>query len=348
MSAVLLQGNVSCCRVVCHVCSVVTGECVMLQGSASCLQCCYRGMCHVAGWCVMLQGGVSCLHHCCCRVALEEVKQDLQERLHRWHTMERLCGFPIITNPGLSALHQMLHGTREGPCLLGFPLSSLFPLLLSSLLPFSFSAFLSPPFFLFCFPLSSLFPLLLSSLLPFSSSAFLSPPFFLFCFPLSSLFPLLLSAFLSPSSSFPLSSLFPLLLSSLPFFLSAPSPPFFLFCFPLSSLFPFLLSSLLPFSSSAFLFCFPSPPFFFFCLVWEQGWLWLEPQAHERKVPVRVPTVATGEFSSPGSTFCADSYFGICSTPCVTAVACGRSQSFCQKCRQQGTFKHMYTLPVWL
>ena len=105
-SALLLQGSVSCCRVVCHVCSVVTGECVMLQG------------------------GVSCLHYCCCRVALEEVKQDLQERLHRWHTMERLCGFPIITNPGLSALHQMLHGTREGPCLLGFPLSSLFLFLL--------------------------------------------------------------------------------------------------------------------------------------------------------------------------------------------------------------------------
>ena len=30
---------------------------------------------------------------------------------------------------------------------------------------------------------------------------------------------------------------------------------------------------------------------------------------------VRVPAGATGEFSSPGSTFCADSYFGIRSTP---------------------------------
>ena len=29
-----------------------------------------------------------------------------------------------------------------------------------------------------------------------------------------------------------------------------------------------------------------------------------------------------GEFSSPGLTFCADSYFSICSTPRVTAVAC--------------------------
>ena len=30
---------------------------------------------------------------------------------------------------------------------------------------------------------------------------------------------------------------------------------------------------------------------------------------------VRIPEGAAGEFSSPGSTFCADSYFGIRSTP---------------------------------
>ena len=30
---------------------------------------------------------------------------------------------------------------------------------------------------------------------------------------------------------------------------------------------------------------------------------------------VRIPAGAAGEFSSPGSTFCADSIFGICSTP---------------------------------
>ena len=35
---------------------------------------------------------------------------------------------------------------------------------------------------------------------------------------------------------------------------------------------------------------------------------WLERRTRDRKV-------AAGEFSSPGSTFCADSYFGICSTP---------------------------------
>ena len=30
---------------------------------------------------------------------------------------------------------------------------------------------------------------------------------------------------------------------------------------------------------------------------------------------VRIPPGAAGEFSSPGSTFCAESYFGIRSTP---------------------------------
>ena len=30
---------------------------------------------------------------------------------------------------------------------------------------------------------------------------------------------------------------------------------------------------------------------------------------------VRIPAGAAREFSSPGLTFCADSYFGICSTP---------------------------------
>ena len=34
---------------------------------------------------------------------------------------------------------------------------------------------------------------------------------------------------------------------------------------------------------------------------------------------VRIPAGAAGEFSSPGSTFCADSYFGIRSTPCYSS-----------------------------
>ena len=33
---------------------------------------------------------------------------------------------------------------------------------------------------------------------------------------------------------------------------------------------------------------------------------------------VRVPAGAAGEFSSPGSTFCDDSYFGIPSTPVLS------------------------------
>ncbi|KAL8594598.1 hypothetical protein ACOMHN_002153 [Nucella lapillus] len=64
------------------------------------------------------------------KMALEEVKQDLQERLQRWHTIEhlcgfperlqrwhtieRLCGFPVITNPGLTTLQQMLYSNKEG------------------------------------------------------------------------------------------------------------------------------------------------------------------------------------------------------------------------------------------
>ena len=37
--------------------------------------------------------------------------------------------------------------------------------------------------------------------------------------------------------------------------------------------------------------------------------------------------------SSPGSTFCSDSYFGIRSTPRITAVARKRPRSFCRKRR---------------
>ena len=48
-----------------------------------------------------------------------------------------------------------------------------------------------------------------------------------------------------------------------------------------------------------------------------------------------------GEFSSPWSIFCADSYFGI-------AVARKISPSFCQKCSWQVTAKHACTLRMWL
>ncbi|KAL5011645.1 hypothetical protein ScPMuIL_010196 [Solemya velum] len=42
------------------------------------------------------------------RNAMEEVRQDLQERLQRWNNIEEICGFPIVSNPGLIALKQAL------------------------------------------------------------------------------------------------------------------------------------------------------------------------------------------------------------------------------------------------
>ena len=42
---------------------------------------------------------------------------------------------------------------------------------------------------------------------------------------------------------------------------------------------------------------------------------WLEHRTCDQMLWIRIPAGAVGEFSSPGSTFCADSYFGLCSTP---------------------------------
>ena len=58
-------------------------------------------------------------------------------------------------------------------------------------------------------------------------------------------------------------------------------------------------------------------------------------------------TWAVGEFSSPGSTFCAD-LFRYPFHPRVTAVARKRPRSFCQKCRWQVTARHACTLRMWL
>ncbi|KAG7485428.1 stromal interaction molecule 2-like [Solea senegalensis] len=41
--------------------------------------------------------------------ALSEVTACLRERLHRWQKIERLCGFPIIKNPGLANLTAQLY-----------------------------------------------------------------------------------------------------------------------------------------------------------------------------------------------------------------------------------------------
>ena len=56
---------------------------------------------------------------------------------------------------------------------------------------------------------------------------------------------------------------------------------------------------------------------------------------------VRVPARAAGEFSSPGSTFCAVRLLLRCPLhPSFTAVARKLSRSFCQKCGWQVTAKH--------
>ena len=61
---------------------------------------------------------------------------------------------------------------------------------------------------------------------------------------------------------------------------------------------------------------------------------------------LQVPAEAARWFSSPGSAFCTDSYFGICSTPVWSQLHIKRSWSFCQKCRWQVTARHMYTMHV--
>ncbi|CAJ1052189.1 stromal interaction molecule 2 [Xyrichtys novacula] len=50
--------------------------------------------------------------------ALSEVTACLRERLHRWQQIERICGFPIIRNPGLANLTAQLYSDSAA---LGFP-----------------------------------------------------------------------------------------------------------------------------------------------------------------------------------------------------------------------------------
>ena len=46
----------------------------------------------------------------CFRMALEEIKHDMQERQQRWQSIEGFCGFPIRTNPGMTKLEHALYG----------------------------------------------------------------------------------------------------------------------------------------------------------------------------------------------------------------------------------------------
>ena len=77
---------------------------------------------------------------------------------------------------------------------------------------------------------------------------------------------------------------------------------------------------------------------------------WLQRRTRDRKVPGSSPGRSGGGFFSPGSTFCADSYFDIRSMlhPRVTAVARKRTRPFCQKCRWQVIPKRACILRMWL
>ncbi|XP_050551782.1 stromal interaction molecule homolog isoform X3 [Spodoptera frugiperda] len=48
------------------------------------------------------------------RTALNEVTQELQERMHRWKQIERMCGFNIINNNGLQYLETALYRSANG------------------------------------------------------------------------------------------------------------------------------------------------------------------------------------------------------------------------------------------
>lgn len=49
------------------------------------------------------------------RTALNEVTNELKERVHRWKQIELLCGFNIINNNGLNYLEAVLYrGTPNG------------------------------------------------------------------------------------------------------------------------------------------------------------------------------------------------------------------------------------------
>jgi hypothetical protein len=47
------------------------------------------------------------------RSALEDIKGELQERSHRWKQIEKICGFNILTNPGIPFLDSLLRGSSS-------------------------------------------------------------------------------------------------------------------------------------------------------------------------------------------------------------------------------------------
>ena len=57
------------------------------------------------------------------------------------------------------------------------------------------------------------------------------------------------------------------------------------------------------------------PLFLFFACIQPQGRTFTFPDLTEHRTSDQKVVDVVGEFCSPGSTFCADSYFGVCSTP---------------------------------
>lgn len=53
------------------------------------------------------------------RTSLNEVTQELQERVHRWKQIELLCGFNIVNNSGLQFLENTLYRGLNGRGLRG-------------------------------------------------------------------------------------------------------------------------------------------------------------------------------------------------------------------------------------
>ena len=62
------------------------------------------------------------------------------------------------------------------------------------------------------------------------------------------------------------------------------------------------------------------------------------------RLRVQILAGAVGEFSSPESTLCADSYSVSVPPPCYRSGTLKKTQSFDQKCIWQVTPKHTYTL----
>ena len=81
------------------------------------------------------------------------------------------------------------------------------------------------------------------------------------------------------------------------------------------------------------------------CLVLEYKRQGFRKRVGVERSRVRIPAGTAGEFSSPGSTFCADSYFGTVPPPCY------RSSTYKIPVilpKVQVTAKHAHTLRMWL